>query len=436
MRRRFFVDGFEGGSATLAGDAANHLGRVLRAERGQLFELSDGESLWLAETETVGRDEIHFSLVEQLPVHMAALRITLLLAVVKFDRFEWAIEKATELGADEIVPLVADRSEHGLIAAAAKRAQRWERILTESAQQARRMRVPLLREAAKPRDAFAAAGAQVRLLLSERSGAQADARIARACGRSRSRRRPNTCRHCDWARRRLDGRGIFRRGGIRIFRSRSGGKYHAHGNGRVRRAGGGAIRVWRLSAERRAGKFAIWTEEGKFVRERTGKTLIAKSDSSGPRATQEVSTEKSDAASWNANLYDAKHGFVWKYGSDVVSLLAPQPGERILDLGCGTGHLTAQIAESGARVVGVDQSPEMVLAARAAYPKLKFEVADARELKFDQEFDAVFSNAVLHWIHEPVPRDPGRVAGAASRRAVCGGIRRQGKHSKDEAGIR
>lgn len=139
------------------------------------------------------------------------------------------------------------------------------------------------------------------------------------------------------------------------------------------------------------------------MRERTGKTLIAKSNSSGPRATQEVSTEKSDAASWNANLYDAKHGFVWKYGSDVVSLLAPEPGERILDLGCGTGHLTAQIAESGARVVGVDQSPEMVLAARAAYPKLKFEVADARELKFDQEFDAAFSNAVLHWIHEPVP---------------------------------
>jgi trans-aconitate methyltransferase len=107
-------------------------------------------------------------------------------------------------------------------------------------------------------------------------------------------------------------------------------------------------------------------------------------------------------APWNANLYDAKHDFVWKYGSDVVSLLAPQPGERILDLGCGTGHLTAQIVESGARVVGVDQSPEMILAARQAYPKLKFEVADARELTFRGEFDAVFSNAVLHWIHEPV----------------------------------
>lgn len=104
---------------------------------------------------------------------------------------------------------------------------------------------------------------------------------------------------------------------------------------------------------------------------------------------------------WNAGLYDAKHAFVWKHSSDVVSLLAPQSGERILDLGCGTGHLTAQIAASGAQVLGIDRSPEMVTAARKAYPNLKFEVADARELPFRSEFDAVFSNATLHWIHEP-----------------------------------
>jgi trans-aconitate methyltransferase len=106
-------------------------------------------------------------------------------------------------------------------------------------------------------------------------------------------------------------------------------------------------------------------------------------------------------AEWNANLYDAKHAFVWKYGADLVPLLAPQSGERILDIGCGTGHLTAQIAESGARVVGVDRSPEMATAARKAYPKLQFEVADARDLPFRDEFDAVFSNAMLHWIREP-----------------------------------
>jgi trans-aconitate methyltransferase len=106
-------------------------------------------------------------------------------------------------------------------------------------------------------------------------------------------------------------------------------------------------------------------------------------------------------ADWDANLYNAKHDFVWKYGSDVVSLLDPRAGERILDLGCGTGHLTAQIAESGARVTGVDRSAEMVAAARLAYPRLKFEISDARELPFRDEFDAVFSNATLHWIHEP-----------------------------------
>ena len=110
---------------------------------------------------------------------------------------------------------------------------------------------------------------------------------------------------------------------------------------------------------------------------------------------------KETSAEWNANLYDTKHDFVWKYGSDVVSLLDPRAGERILDLGCGTGHLTSQIAESGAHVTGVDRSAEMVAAARLAYPNLKFEISDARNLAFREEFDAVFSNATLHWIHEP-----------------------------------
>ena len=142
MRRRFFVEEFEAGSATLRGEAAHHLGRVLRAETGQLYELSDGQRVWLARTESVGRDEVQFSLVEQLPVPVAAVRIELLLAIVKFDRFEWALEKATELGAEEITPLAADRSEKGLIAAAGKRAERWKRILAESAQQARRLRIP------------------------------------------------------------------------------------------------------------------------------------------------------------------------------------------------------------------------------------------------------------------------------------------------------
>src|SRR3984893_15967469 len=90
---------------------------------------------------------------------------------------------------------------------------------------------------------------------------------------------------------------------------------------------------------------------------------------------------------WNANLYDAKHAFVWKFGADLLPLLAPTSGERILDIGCGTGHLTAQIAESGAQVVGVDRSPEMIAAAQKAYPNLQFEVADARNLPYRSPFD-------------------------------------------------
>jgi 16S rRNA (uracil1498-N3)-methyltransferase len=172
MRRRFFVEEFEARSAILRGEAAHHLGRVLRAEAGQLYELSDGQCVWLARTESVGRDEVQFSLVEPLPALVAPVRVELLLAIVKFDRFEWALEKATELGADEIEPLVAERSEKGLIAAAGKRAERWRRILAESAQQARRLRIPVLRDSAKPRDAFRASAAPLRLLLSERAGAR------------------------------------------------------------------------------------------------------------------------------------------------------------------------------------------------------------------------------------------------------------------------
>lgn len=172
MRRRFFVEEFENGRATLRGDGAHHLGRVLRAEPGQLYELSDGQCLWLARTETVGRDEVQFTLVEELPAGVAPVRLELLLAIVKFDRFEWALEKATELGADDISPLAADRSEKGLIAASAKRSQRWKKILAESAQQARRLHIPVLADAAKTRDAFRASAAPLKLMFSERAGAR------------------------------------------------------------------------------------------------------------------------------------------------------------------------------------------------------------------------------------------------------------------------
>ena len=173
MRRRFFVEEFEAESAVLRGEAAHHLGSVLRAEPGQSYELSDGERVWLARTERVARDEIRFALVEQLTAPISPVRIRLLLAIVKYDRFEWALEKATELGADEITPLIAERSEKGLVAAAGKRAERWRRILLESAQQARRLRVPELARAMRVGDAFKGANEPLRLLLSERPGANA-----------------------------------------------------------------------------------------------------------------------------------------------------------------------------------------------------------------------------------------------------------------------
>ena len=101
---------------------------------------------------------------------------------------------------------------------------------------------------------------------------------------------------------------------------------------------------------------------------------------------------------WDAGRYDSAHSFVWERGRGVVELLAPVPGERILDLGCGTGHLTAHIAKSGAEVVGIDSSEDMVRVASQNYPNILFEVADARSLPYVAEFDAVFSNAVLHWV--------------------------------------
>jgi Trans-aconitate methyltransferase len=102
--------------------------------------------------------------------------------------------------------------------------------------------------------------------------------------------------------------------------------------------------------------------------------------------------------SWDPGLYENQHSFVWKYGADLLPLLDPKPGEKILDVGCGTGQLTAKIAESGAEVLGIDSSVEMIGQARQNYPKLNFRLMDAREMQFAGQFDAVFSNAALHWI--------------------------------------
>ena len=171
MRRRFFVQQFNANAAVLEGDTAHHLGHVLRAQPGQLYELSDGTSAWLARIESVARNRVDFALLEQLAAPKSGVETSLLLSIVKFDAFEWAIEKATELGIGRIVPLAAARSEKGLLAAATKRSQRWQKILLEASQQSRRLRVPLLEDPVKPAQAFAAQSAKIRVVLSERGDA-------------------------------------------------------------------------------------------------------------------------------------------------------------------------------------------------------------------------------------------------------------------------
>jgi 16S rRNA (uracil1498-N3)-methyltransferase len=163
--------------AVIEGDAAHHLGRVLRAEAGQFYELSDGEKVWLGQVASVARDRVEFALVEELTACRSAVDVTLLLAVVKFDAFEWAIEKATELGVNTIVPLAAARCEMALLAAAAKRAERWKKILVEASQQSRRVSVPSLGAVTRPEQCFAQCKEELKLLLSERQDAPSMRRV-------------------------------------------------------------------------------------------------------------------------------------------------------------------------------------------------------------------------------------------------------------------
>src|SRR5258706_4479852 len=112
---------------------------------------------------------------------------------------------------------------------------------------------------------------------------------------------------------------------------------------------------------------------------------------------------------WNPTHYDRAGAFVPKLGADLIELLAPQPGERVLDLGSGTGDLTQALAAAGARAFGIDASHGMVSEAQRKHPNLTFEVGDGQELSLEQELDAIFSNAALHWM----PRADAVAAGVA-----------------------
>lgn len=141
-RRRFFVPFVRAGRAELTGDEAHHLTRVLRVEEGHTYEISDNERAYLAEVETARKNLVAFRVTGELPPAPEQVRIHLLLALIKFDRLESALEKATELGVTRITLVETTRSERGLEKAADKRLERWRRILLEASQQSRRERLP------------------------------------------------------------------------------------------------------------------------------------------------------------------------------------------------------------------------------------------------------------------------------------------------------
>ena len=114
-------------------------------------------------------------------------------------------------------------------------------------------------------------------------------------------------------------------------------------------------------------------------------------------------SRESPSGSWDAEGYNTNFSFVWEMVNDLVSVLAPRKGERVLDVGCGTGQLTSAIAEAGAIVTGTDNDAGMVSLAQQNFPGLDFEVMDGRALTYDSAFDAVFANASLHWMRPPTP---------------------------------
>jgi len=156
--------------ASLTGDDARHLARVLRAEPGQRYEISDNQRAYLAEITDITAHLVTFTVIEPLPATPPPPEITLYAALIKFDRFEWLIEKATELGVSRLVPVDAERTEKGLAAASAKRIDRWRKIARESSQQSRRLRLPEI----SPVQLFPAAVADAsprRFFLDEQPGA-------------------------------------------------------------------------------------------------------------------------------------------------------------------------------------------------------------------------------------------------------------------------
>jgi 16S rRNA (uracil1498-N3)-methyltransferase len=144
-RRRWIADEWDEHTALLKGDQAAHLIRVLRAQPGMEYDVVAGDRVWHAAVSSVGGDAVVFALISEIEAE-AALPVTLLLSVFKFDRMEWIIEKGTELGAERFVPVTARRSEKHLVQAAPARVERWRRVAREAAKQSRRSDVPTVED--------------------------------------------------------------------------------------------------------------------------------------------------------------------------------------------------------------------------------------------------------------------------------------------------
>jgi 16S rRNA (uracil1498-N3)-methyltransferase len=150
-RRRWIADEVHGDAAVLVGEHAAHLSRVLRAQIGQEFEIATGDAVRTARITSIADDRVEFSLGTELVMKPTA-KLTLALAIFKFDRMEWAIEKCTELGVSRIIPTVARRTDAHLAAAAVKRHERWQRMARQAAEQSRRASPPEISSPIKLRE--------------------------------------------------------------------------------------------------------------------------------------------------------------------------------------------------------------------------------------------------------------------------------------------
>ena len=165
-RRRWIAEHWDEATATLVGTQAEHMIRVLRAQPGMEADVVAGGRVFHAELAAIENGEVRFNLIAELEAE-PALPVTLVVAVYKFDRLEWAIEKATELGVSAIAPVIARRTEKHLAQAADKRAERWRRIAKEAAQQARRSDVPVIHDPVSLETRVRAASAATRIVLAE-----------------------------------------------------------------------------------------------------------------------------------------------------------------------------------------------------------------------------------------------------------------------------